>query len=130
MQHQLEGLAPIAAARIGLFYRQLRAMQHTLSKNRFRVVLDWPEEANAHLSQILWVGDFPCCAHIDVRPRVVGVVGRAELGIGAHIRWLSRIGSNFAVARRSWRMRATLTYSLFCARVYSLGRILPQAMSC
>ncbi len=50
MQHQLEGLAAVAAARIRLFHGQLRAMQHAQSEHLLRTVLDGPEKPDAHLA--------------------------------------------------------------------------------
>ena len=67
MQHQLEWLAAVAAARIGLFDRQLRAMQHAQSEHLLRTVLDRPEETDAHLGQILRLGNVSTRTHIDIR---------------------------------------------------------------
>jgi hypothetical protein len=59
VQHQLEGLAAVAAVGVGLLHGQLRAVQHAQAEDRLRIVLDGPEEADAHLGEDLSAREYP-----------------------------------------------------------------------
>jgi hypothetical protein len=111
MRHQLERLATIAAAGIGLFHRQLRAVQHAQSKNRFRIMFDRTKEADTHLGHVFRLGNVSRRADVDVGTRVVGVIGRCKLGIRSHVGRFTRIGHNLAIARRTRRMLAAFAHS-------------------
>jgi hypothetical protein len=130
MEHQFEGLATIAAAGISFFDGQLRAVQHAQSKDLFRVMLDGPEEADAHLRHVLGLGNVPRRSGIEIGVCVVEVIGRCKLGVGAQIVRLPRIGRNYPVLGRSRGMRATSARSLAHASDGYRSRILSRNPAC
>ncbi len=110
MKHQLEGLAAIAAAGIRLLDGQLRAVQHAQSEDRFRIVFDGPEEADADLGEVFGIGEIAGRTGVDVGMGVVDVVRRGKLGVGAEVGRLSSVGCNGPILRRCGRVGATFAY--------------------
>ena len=107
VQHQPERLAPVTAARVGLFHRQLRAVQHPQAGHLVRAVLNGPDEPDAHLRQVLGIGNTPPRAGVNIGMGVVEIVGLGELLEGTHVRRFARIRLHYTVLGRPRRMRAT-----------------------
>ena len=56
VNHQAEGLAAVAARRIGFVNGKLRAVQHAIAARLVGMVVDWTEKADANFAEVLEIG--------------------------------------------------------------------------
>ncbi len=94
MNHEAKRLAPISPARVCLFDRQLRAVQHARAKDLVGIVVDRSEKTDADFTQIGRLRQVAPRARVDVGMGVVQFVRRRKLGVRAQVRGLAGVRRN------------------------------------